>query len=123
MCAKQLHNIQHRAHFVWQKNRELLYQWSVQLGTRLRQIDSHLNDTGERRGGSSNGRARWNYLIAGVSLANVISKHSAQGMAAAEPVTLRRLPERRSLSDRRFNVANHAPRFTFAVRIWKTKTS
>src|SRR5437868_513168 len=46
MCAKQLHNFQHRPHFVRQKNRELLHQWPFQLGTRLWQVSSHLNDGG-----------------------------------------------------------------------------
>src|SRR5215471_16962215 len=43
MCAKQLHNIQHRSHLVRKKNRELLDQRPFQLGTRLRQVSSHLN--------------------------------------------------------------------------------
>ena len=44
MRAKKLHNFEHRPHLVWQKNRELLHQRSVQLGSRLRQVNSHLND-------------------------------------------------------------------------------
>jgi len=42
--ATQLHDIQHRPDFVRQKNGELLHQRPFQLGTRLRQVSSHLND-------------------------------------------------------------------------------
>jgi hypothetical protein len=43
VCAKQLHNFQHRSNLVRKKNRELLHQRPFQLGTRLRQVSSHLN--------------------------------------------------------------------------------
>jgi len=83
VCAKQLHNFQHRPHLVRQKNRKLLYQRPFQLGTRLRQISSHLNDGGD---GNSPGRASPNYLIVGVSLANLICWWGALKLPPQRPL-------------------------------------
>src|SRR5689334_7585960 len=100
MCAHQLHNIQHRSHFVWEKNGELLHQWPVQLRIRLRQISSHLNGCGAPQADAG---ASANYLIVGVLLANVICWFAALNTLS---------------NTSRITVAERVSARRFAVRIW-----